>query len=82
MPPDGLEYGRPGPPGQPVPSQFTAFDLFFELLHITLVAVGCYVGWKLGGHFLALLAGGAVARGVGLAVAISVRPWLDDERGG
>ena len=57
------------------PSFFSIFDLFWELVQFLLVVLGCYVGWKLGGHFLALLAGGIIGRAVGYSAAYGVASW-------
>jgi hypothetical protein len=37
-------------------------ELFGEVAHLTLLSTGCYVGWKLGGSFLAMLGAAAAAR--------------------
>jgi hypothetical protein len=59
------------------PRYFTLIDLMFELIHVGFVAVGCFVGWKLGGHFGALFAGGVVGRVAGLFLHRSLWLWAD-----
>ena len=54
------------------PRAFTIFDLFLELIRVTLISTGCYVGWKLDQHFLALLAGGFV----GWLVVFTALVWI------
>jgi hypothetical protein len=55
------------------PGGFTIFDLFRELIHVTLIAVGCYIGWKMGNNFWSLLVGGIVGRTVGLTAQV----WIN-----
>lgn len=61
------------------PRYFTLFDLFRELFHVGWIAIGCYAGWKIGDHFLALLIGGVVGRIVGVSVALDLLSLLRDE---
>lgn len=63
------------PPEAPIeqPSYFTLIDLLWELVLVGFVTGGCYVGWKIGNDFWAMLLGGALARCVGLALLLSIR---------
>jgi hypothetical protein len=62
------------------PRHLTGIDLFFESVHITLIAAGCYAGWLIGGGFFPLLIGGAVARVVWVIGMTAFRSRFGDER--
>ena len=62
------------------PHHLTGIDLFFEAVHITLVAGGCYAGWLIGRGFVPLLIGGAVARVLWVIGMTAFRAKIGDEQ--
>ena len=61
----------PAPVGPP--RSFTLFDLVEELIGVAFVVAGCYLGWAVQPHFLAMLAGGILGRTVFVAVLAVLR---------
>lgn len=55
------------------PRYFTVFDLLWEGIHLTSITTGCYVGWQVGGNFIAMLVGGGGGRIV--AVCLFLLLW-------
>jgi hypothetical protein len=59
------------------PRYFTLIDLMWQLMYVSCVSTGCYVGWKVGETFLSLFAGGLVGWGVLFGIVIAIRSRLD-----
>jgi hypothetical protein len=55
------------------PQYFTLIDLLSEVANVTVISTGCYVGWNVGGNFLALLFGGLLGRVVGITVYLGLQ---------
>ncbi|HEY1187645.1 MAG TPA: hypothetical protein VGE74_08305 [Gemmata sp.] len=62
------------------PQHFTLLDVFWEVVYVGFVATGGFVGWKLGGHFIALFAGGLVGRILGVGFFLGVQSWVTGNR--
>lgn len=60
----------------PQQSHFTLIDLFWEVFHVALIAIGCYVGWKISQHFLSLLVGGIAVRIVAVGLVRAMKASL------
>jgi hypothetical protein len=59
------------------PRHFTLIDLMWQLMYVSCVSTGCYVGWKVGETFLSLFAGGVVGWAVLFGIVMAIRSRLN-----